>query len=132
MDTLSNQLNVSTLTGTPISSISSANLVAKITRLNPSESMSLKKSMAISPHHYLFNEMRYGTTTIAAGASSVSWVLSSIVGPVSYLFFTVRNTSSMTGTGQFSFNQITSFSILDSTSTNIVGGQDLSNNLSLF
>jgi hypothetical protein len=88
--------------------------------------------MAVSPHHYLFNEMRYGTTTIAAGASSVNWVLSSIVGPVSYLFFTVRNTSSMTGTGQYSFNQITSFSILDSTSTNIVGGQDLGNNLCLY
>jgi hypothetical protein len=36
----------------------------------------------------------------------------------------------LTGNSQFSFNQITSFAILDSTSTNIVGGQNLSDGLS--
>jgi hypothetical protein len=50
---------------------------------------------------------------------------------VAYLFFVVRPTASMTGSNQYSFTQITSFSILDSTSTNIVGGQDLPSSLVL-
>jgi hypothetical protein len=132
MDTLANQVNVSTLTGTPISTISGSNLIAKITRLPQSEVQKLTTSMARSPHHYLFNELRYGTYTIQSGTSSTNIVLSSIVGPVSYLFFTVRPTASMTGTNQYAFTQITSFSILDSTSTNIVGGQDLPSALCLY
>ncbi len=76
--------------------------------------------------------MRYGTTTVQPGNTSVNYVLSSIVGPVSYLFFTVRYTNALTGTGEYSFNQITSFSILDASSTNMVGGQDLNSNLCMY
>jgi hypothetical protein len=130
VDTLANQINTSTLTGTPINTINSANLIAKITRLSSTENSKLMSQLMKGPQHYLFNEMRYGSTTIASGATNCNWVLSSIVGPVSYLFFTVRNTNALTGNSQFSFNQITSFSILDATSTNIVGGQNLGDSLS--
>ncbi len=130
VDTLANQINTSTLTGTPINTINSANLVAKITRLSSNENSKLMSQLMKGPQHFLFNEMRYGATTISAGATNCNWVLSSIVGPVSYLFFTVRNSNALTGNSQFSFNQILSFSILDSTSTNIVGGQNLSDGLS--
>jgi hypothetical protein len=132
MDTLANQLNVSTLTGTAVAPIISANLIAKITRLNPSASMDLKMSISKSPHHYFFNEMRYGMTTVQPGNISTNYVLSSIVGPVSYLFFIVRNTNALTGTGLYSFNQILSFSLLEGSSTNMVGGQDLPSNLCLY
>jgi hypothetical protein len=88
--------------------------------------------MAKSPHHYLFNEMRYGTYVVQSGTASTSIVLSSIVGPVSYLFFTVQPTASVNQSNQYAFTPITSFSILDSTSTNIVGGQDIQSTLSLY
>ena len=75
--------------------------------------------------------MRYGTFTINTGTSTANMILASITGKVSYLYFTVRYTNALTQSNIWVYDAITSFSILDSSSTNIVGGQDLPSNLVL-
>jgi hypothetical protein len=87
-----------------------------------------------NPHHYLFTEMRYGYFSVASGTSQTQqYVLNSITGPVSYLFFTVRKTTDVVNDGEDnSLASIASFSILDSASTNIVGGQEIDANMNLY
>ena len=50
-------------------------------------------------------------------------MLSSLVGNVAALFFTVRPT--ITGVGAYTYLQLGSFAVLDRASTNLVGGQAL-------
>jgi hypothetical protein len=83
-----------------------------------------------SPHDYQFSELRIGNYTVAAGATNTSIILSSLVGPVAYLYFVVRS-SNATGDNYFNFQAIKDFAILDSGSTNIVGGQNIPSSLAL-
>jgi hypothetical protein len=125
MDTLANSINQSTLTGTPSCTIQSANLIAKITRHNAQMSNYLVQKIVRQPHHFQFTETRYGYFSLNAGSGpTVQLVLSSITGPVAYLMFTVR--TSGVNLGEFNPGPIVSFAILDNSSTNIVGGQDVS------
>ena len=122
-----NNINVGTLTGTPQSTINSGVLLVKLTRHNPMTiQQKIKDIPSNSPFHSRFTELRYGTYTINSGTASTNIVLTSIVGPVAFLMFIVRNSANLTGSNYYNFQAIKDFSILDSSSTNITGGVQIS------
>jgi hypothetical protein len=123
MDTLANNaICTGTATTDPISTIRSANLICSITRFSGEVNNSKLLHLSKQIEHYKFSELRFGTYASSAGSSSYTYVLNSIVGKVDYILFTVQN-SNITADGDLQFNAIDKFSILDSTSTNITGGQ---------
>jgi hypothetical protein len=65
------------------------------------------------------------------GVSSTSIVLTPLTGHCNYLFFTVRQSSTISGDNYFNYLPITNFALLDATSTNIVGGQAIPNAMAL-
>ena len=123
MDTAANNIVQSTLTGTPTSTINFANLIVKLTRLQSQEQSVRLREITQRPHHHKFTECRYGTFIVSSGTASSTTVLTPLVGPCCFLFFTVRPVASLTGNGYFNYTAINNFAILDSSSTNIVGGQ---------
>jgi hypothetical protein len=125
MDSAVNSICVSTLTGTPLSTLTSANLICKVTRLAPTDNSTYLSNLAKMPNQFLFNELRYGNYQAATGISSTSIVLSTITGPISFLIFTCRPTNAVTKDTELQYQPITSFAYLDNASTNIVGGQQL-------
>ncbi len=133
MDSLANNAvtGTATLTASPISTINSANLIARVTRLNSSDITSRLRSISLRPEHYKFNELRYGTFAVNAGVTSTSIVLTPLTGQCNYLFFTMRPTASIIGDGYYSYTALSNYAILDGTSTNIVGGQSIPNTMAL-
>jgi hypothetical protein len=131
MDTLvNNALCNGTTTSEPISTIRSANLICSITRFSGEVNNSKLLHLSKQIEHYKFTELRYGTYASSAGSSSYTYVLNSIVGKVDYIIFTVQSSNATTDT-YIAFNPIDKFSILDSTSTNITGGQAISSSYAL-
>ena len=133
MDTLANNAVTGTavLTTVPISTINSANLIAKVSRLHSAHVTQRLHSIHSRPEHYKFNELRYGTFAVNAGVTSTSIVLTPLTGHCNYLFFTLRPTASITGEGYYNYTALTNFAILDGTSTNIVGGQSIPSAMAL-
>ena len=135
MDSASNQINQSTLTGTGVSTINSCNVICKITRLDQITAQNTLATLSKSPFHHLFHDLRFGQFNIlnstASTALSAQIVLTPIVGKIAMLYFFLRPVDKVTGLNQLKFTPITSYSILDSTSTNIVGGQDILNSVHL-
>lgn len=115
----------------PVGSINYCNAIVSVTRLPSSSANSMLNAMAVSPQSSIMHDCKFGTFTIAAGVTSATIVLSPIIGSVSSLFFVVRNTGFTSGDYGFTYNPLTSFAILNSSSTNIVGGQAISSALSL-
>ena len=131
MDTLANNaVCTGTATSDPISTIKAANLICSITRysgeVNNSKLLHLSKQI----EHYKFTELRYGTYSSNSGSASYTYVLNSIVGKVDYIIFTIQATNQI-GEGDLSFVPVLNFSILDSTSTNITGGQPVNGTYAL-
>lgn len=138
MDTLSNNITVdsNTFTGTPSCSLT-ANLVVNVTRLGDDIHTYRLQSLNKGPEHYKFLEMRYGTTVIPANsnpAPAFNYVLNAVTGNVVFLLAIIRPTGNK-GPGSTSTNividpfqyiPVSNFSLLDSTSTNISGGQPVS------
>jgi hypothetical protein len=118
-------------TGTPAMTINFANLICKTTKMTPEVSQNRLAHMQSQPEHQLYHDLRYGIFNINSGVSNSQIVLSSIVGKVAFIFFTCKFVNALTGDGAFTYNKITNFSILDSTSTNITSGQPISDALSL-
>jgi hypothetical protein len=83
------------------------------------------------PEHYKFNELRYGTFSVNAGVAQTSIVLTPLVGNCNFLVFTIRPTASISGEGYYNYTALSSYAILDGTSTNIVGGQNIPNAMAL-
>ena len=122
-NTSANNINVGTLTGTPLSTINSGVLMVKLTRHTGETLQSKTRQMSpFSPFHSKFTELRYGTFTVNAGTSSSNIVLTPIVGPVAFLIFIVRNSANLNGTNYWNFQAIKDWAILDASSTNITGG----------
>lgn len=119
------------LTGSPSAIINSAQMIARVSRLNSGHAAALHKEIRGASHHSHFLETRQGTAIVPTGSSSFTQVLTSIVGQVSYLLFTFRPTSKLTDDDVFNFKPIAQFQILDSSGTNISGGQAVPLNLAL-
>lgn len=116
---------------TPISTINSSNIVVKLSRESSDVALSHINYIKSRPISHSFTELRYGTFNVNSGTQSANIVLTSITGKVSFLIFTVRSTTSLSGENYWNFLPITNFSILDSSSANIVGGQAITSNLNL-
>ena len=115
----------------PVGSINFCNAIVSCTRLPSPVANSMLNAMAVSPQSSIMHDCRYGTFTVASGVSSTNIVLTPIVGPVSCLFFVVRTSGSTSGDNAFTYTAISNFALLNSSSTNIVGGQAISSALSL-
>jgi len=131
MDQLSNLAIVDTASNTPALSCSlSCNLICNITRLGQDVNLFRLQALNRKVEHYKFLELRYATYAVSAGASTATVVMNAITGNVAYLFAVVRpqsKSSSMISAPHqnFFYYPILNFSILDSTSTNITGGQSI-------
>ena len=111
------------VTGTGSSTITSCNAICKVTRLDSASAASRLNDMRLEPFHNIFHELHYLPVTVPAGITSTNIVLSSLVGNVAAIIFTVRG--SVVNSGAFAYTQLASFAILDGASTNLVGGQAL-------
>lgn len=131
MDNAANNTNQSTLTGNSVSSIISMDLVLKVSRIPQQYSSVLKKQIIGKPHHYKFHETRYGTFNVQSGVSSTNLVLAPFSGSISLIYFVVRPLTGLTNNNQYQFTAINSFYLLNSSSTNISGGQSITNAMAL-
>ena len=122
MDTLTNAYAVSSGTLTSCA-INSCNAICKITRLDNASAQQRLGDMTLRKHHHIMHDLHYGTFTIPAGVLSSTIILAPIVGNVASLIFTVR--ASTTTNQQWVYTQLASWALLDSASTNLVGGQVL-------
>lgn len=126
MDTLQNNFTVTsgTLTSCPINA---CNAICRITRLKPESSQQRLGDMTLRNHHHIFHDLHYSTFTIPSGSLSSTTILSGVTGNVSALFFVVR--ASTAKEQKWVFKQIQSFALLNSSATNIVGGQPVASSL---
>ena len=133
MDTLANNAVVGTATVStgPTSVLNSCNLIAKVTRLHSADVAHRIRSISSRPEHYKFNELRFGTFSVNSGVAQTSIVLTPLVGNCNFLIFTIRPTASLSGEGYYNYTALSSYAILDGTSTNIVGGQNVPNTMAL-
>ena len=131
MEQLSNIVNASTLTGTAIATISSANVILKLMKLPAEIATNRYNAMIKTPEHSIFHNVRYSPFAINTGVSQTTLVLTPFVGNIVALFFVVRNSNALTQNSAFSFTAIKDFAILDSTSANCVGGQPIPSALAL-
>ena len=132
----------STVTGSTLPSATlTCNLIANITRLGQDVNLYRLQALNRQVEHYKFLELRYSTYAITAGTPNITLVMNAITGNVSFLYCIVRNANFQQQSNQnpasnsVAFNStiaandpnqylpIVNFSILDSTSTNITGGQ---------
>lgn len=104
--------------------ILSSNALCKVTRLSQENAQYRLQNMSNSPFHSIIHDQRYATYTVPAGSLSSTLTLSPIVGNISALLFTVRLAT--TKENAWKYLQLASFSLLDSTSTNICGGLPVS------
>ena len=117
-------------TGTPVSKINFANLLCSVTRLNSDINSSKLFHLSKQVHHHKFNETRYATYALNNTGTQYTVVLNAIVGKVSFLLFVIRPQTAV-GDDWLKFSALSQFSILDSTSTNITGGQPVLSELAL-
>jgi hypothetical protein len=131
MDTLANCLYWDSANTNNSGKIPSANLtcnlLCNVTRLGQDVNLYRLQALNRSVEHYKFLELRYGTTTIQAGVTSFNYVLNAITGNCAFIFAIIRNGRTLNDTTKAGdpnqYEPYASFSILDSTSTNITGGQ---------
>ena len=131
MDTLANCLywdpaNANNTGKTPSASLT-CNLLCNVTRLGQDVNLYRLQALNKSVEHYKFLELRYGTTTIQSGVTSFNYVLNAITGNCAFFFAVIRNGRALNDTTKAGdpnqYEPYSNFSILDSTSTNITGGQ---------
>lgn len=118
---------VYTITGTPYATINFCNAIVKATKLHKSGIANvLNDQMKKQAHDHLFHDVRWGQYSLpySVGAPTTQQiVLTSIVGKVSALFFTVRNQSQLYNDRAFQYLPIERYELLDATGTSLVGGQ---------
>ena len=136
LDSLQNVFSYNGATIVPSAPVlNSCQLLAKISRLSNGHVDQIQRSLRSAPHHYKFLETRIQQYSVNASVSpyQVNIPMTAIVGKVSYLFFVVRPVSVLTGSPDaiWTFTPIQNFSILDSTGTNITGGQPVPHALAL-
>jgi hypothetical protein len=131
MDQLANVVNTgSGQTGTPTATIA-ANIVCKVLKLPADIASNRLAAMIKKPEQSIYHNLRYSPFAISSGVSSSTIVLTPFVGNVAALFFVIRNADKITKNDAYQFTAITNFALLDSTSSNCVGGQAIPSFLAL-
>jgi len=131
MDTLSNVVNQSTLTGTPTATINSCNIVCKVLKIPADICTNRLNAMIKKPEQNFYHNLRYSPFAISSGVTQSTVVLTPFVGNIAALFFVVRSSDKITLNDAYKFTAITNYAILDSTSSNCVGGQPIPSFLAL-
>ena len=98
----------------------SCNAICRITRLDTATAQQRLQEMTLRPIHNVIHDLHYSPFSVASGNTTATIILAPFVGNVSALYFTVR--SSTVGFGAWAYQPLSSFALLDSGSTNIVGG----------
>lgn len=136
METLANSYSItsgSAESGTAVfGGFSSVNLVTQHSIL-PQPTIDYHTTLLRrAPLHFGFLETRQQTIPIASGSTSITQVLSGLSGTASFLMFAIRNANPVKG-DQVSFvNTLSSWELLNGSSTSLVGGQPLTDNLTRF
>ena len=126
VDNLSNFVSQVSGTGTLASSIVNARVMCQVSRISPEKAEAMRRSMMKVPRHFRFHESRWQTFALASGSTAYSMILSSITGPVDTLVFMIRNATLTTAINQITYTQLSTWEILDQSSSNCVGGTTLS------
>ena len=131
-DSLANLIDKSSAgSGTAAATLNSANVICKVTKLPSEIAQARLSAMVKSPEHNIFHNVRYSPFAISSGTSSSTIILTPFIGNVVALFFVVRKTSELTTDNVYQFTKIKDFAILDSSSSNCVGGQVIPSALAL-
>lgn len=118
-------------TGTGIVSINQASLLVKCTRVPSDLAQNRIISMKSIPEHYLYHALIPATFNIQSGVSQSNITLSPINGNIAVFYFVVRNVIQTSNDDSLKFNKIKSFSISNSSGSNITTGQQISSEMSL-
>ena len=90
MDSASNNIVLpSGATGVPVSTFNNLQVLLNVSKLENYDVSHRLKELSRTVQSFQFNELRWGNYNINAGASTSSIVLTSIVGPVSFLKFVI-------------------------------------------
>ena len=125
-DVPSNFTAQSTLTGTPVCTLQSANLLAYVSRLPQNITAGLLSNLQTAPQHNRFHKEIYFQTALQSGSTSTTLTLSQLQGRFDYIMFVVRPQNAITGAAAWSFTPITSYHILDSAGQSMCGGNAIS------
>ena len=131
MDQLANAVSQSTLTGTAAATINSANIICKVLKVPSDVCTNRLNAMMKKPEQSFYHNLRYSPFAISSGVTQTTVVLTPFVGNIAALFFVVRSTTGLTQNNIYQFTAISNFAILDSTSSNCVGGQPIPSFLAL-
>ena len=115
-------------TGTPTVALTCNAIIEETNLAKSGLAVARQNELIKSPMTNIFHDTRLYLTTVQPCAST-RIILTSIVGQVSMLYFVV-NTGGVQGDSAFKFTPITSFALYNSSNTNIVGGQTISDALS--
>jgi hypothetical protein len=119
------------ITGTPTSTINNANIICKVLKLPSDVATNRLAAMIKKPEQSIYHNLRYSPFAVSSGVSSSTIVLTPFVGNIAALFFVIRTASKLTKGDAFLFTALTNFALLDSTSSNCVGGQAIPSFLAL-
>jgi hypothetical protein len=122
MSSFANQLEYATAPTSSSGVINSCNAICRISRLSAEEQDLRRSAIAWNPFHYRFHEVRQQVFTVQSGVSNVQLVLSGITGLVDHVYIAVRGVSPVRE-NQYAITQISSFQLLDGSSTSLTGGQ---------
>ena len=121
--------NVVTTTGLTVTAlaanINNSSVILKMSKYSPQQIQGELNQIAKVPKHLRFHESREFSITAQSGVTSITIPLTNIQGKCSNMFFVMRPTTGLTLDNQFSYVNIKDFQVLDSGSTNIVGGQSI-------
>ena len=117
-------------TGTPAATINSCQALVKNTKLPTTVTTKISQSLKLGSKT-IFHKLLYMGYTANSGVSGFNCILSTFVGKITTLFFTVRPVASLTGDNAFSYVSINQFNILDSTNNSLVGGTPINSVVAL-
>ncbi len=106
----------STLTGTPVATISQLYLMADVSRIDPGLAQAHYAALVKQPRLYPFQPCVVTQQSFASGTTSANVVLNSVVGEALWCFCVLR---SLAGDREATFLPISSFNIQDSSGANI-------------
>lgn len=127
-----NPLSSLTPATNPVCTIQSVNLLTKVVYLRDKEVEHRKMEVYKRPLHLKYPERKTMSATVQSGVSSASVVLTGLNGRFSHLMFVVRPVTGLTGENQYAFTQLASYAIMNSGSTNIVGGVPITHSLQAY
>jgi hypothetical protein len=111
----------STATGTPASTFYGCNLIARVTHLPPQIVAEHTNYLSRTSLTFPFLETVLQTTSLTSGSTSYSVLLSGVTGMIPFFFIVIRG-ANPTGSSQYTFTGVSTFNLLDGSSSPLLGG----------